>query len=158
MGRDFKQLKWDTALARDCRQLVKLALREDLGRGQDWTTVALVAPDAIGKAALAARRPGVIAGLPAAQMTLEQVDSQIRWSPLVEDGATVLEAPKLIKNGEGFSDVAIAAGVAAGVVAFATTAILMRWFRGHDARGFDPFALYCAVAGAGALTWLALHH
>jgi undecaprenyl-diphosphatase len=72
-------------------------------------------------------------------------------------GATVLEAPKLIKHGAGFSHVAIAAGVAAGVVAFASTAILMRWFRSHDARGFDPFALYCALAGAGALAWLTLH-
>jgi undecaprenyl-diphosphatase len=73
-------------------------------------------------------------------------------------GATVLEAPKLIKHGAGFSHIAIAAGVAAGVVAFATTAIIMRWFRGHDARGFDPFALYCGLAGAGALAWFALHH
>ena len=73
-------------------------------------------------------------------------------------GATVLEAPKLIKHGEHFGDVAIAAGVAAGVVAFATTAILMRWFRGHEARGFDPFAIYCALAGAGSLAWLTLHH
>ena len=73
-------------------------------------------------------------------------------------GATVLEAPKLIKHAEGFSNVAIAAGVAAGVVAFATTAILMRWFKGHDRRGFDPFALYCALAGAGALAWLTFHH
>lgn len=75
-------------------------------------------------------------------------------------GATVLEAPKLLKHGAsaGFGHVAIAAGVAAGVVAFASTAVIMRWFRSHDARGFDPFALYCALAGAGALAWLTLHH
>ena len=53
---------------------------------------------------------------------------------------------------------AIAAGVAAGLVAFASTAVLMRWFRSHDQRGFDPFAIYCALAGAGALAWLTLHH
>jgi undecaprenyl-diphosphatase len=72
-------------------------------------------------------------------------------------GATVLEAPKLIKHGAHFSSVAVAAGVAAGVVAFASTAVLMRWFHSHEAKGFDPFALYCAVAGAGALAWLTLH-
>ncbi len=72
-------------------------------------------------------------------------------------GATALEAPKLIKHGAGFGHVALTAGVAAGVVAFASTAILMRWFRSHEKRGFDPFALYCALAGAGALAWLTLH-
>jgi hypothetical protein len=34
----------------------------------------------------------------------------------------------------------------------------MRWFRGHEARAFDPFAIYCAIAGAGALAWLTLGH
>jgi undecaprenyl-diphosphatase len=72
-------------------------------------------------------------------------------------GATVLEGPKLIKHGAGFSHVAIAAGVAAGVVAFASTVVLMRWFRSHERRGFDPFAIYCAVAGVGALAFLSLH-
>ncbi len=34
----------------------------------------------------------------------------------------------------------------------------MRWFRGHEARGFDPFALGCVVAVAGAVqVWLTLH-
>ena len=72
-------------------------------------------------------------------------------------GATVLEAPKLIKHGGHFGSLAIEAGVAAGLVAFATTAILMRWFRAHEARGFDPFAIYCALAGAGSLAWRFLH-
>jgi undecaprenyl-diphosphatase len=75
--------------------------------------------------------------------------------------ATVLEAPKLLKHGMAhgaFSHTAIAAGAAAGVVAFASTAIIMRWFRSNDARGFDPFALYCGLAGAVALAWLTLHH
>ena len=72
-------------------------------------------------------------------------------------GATVLEAPKLLKHHDKLGDLALAAGVAAGVVAFASTAVIMRWFRGHEARGFDPFAIYCAVAGAGAAIWLTVH-
>jgi undecaprenyl-diphosphatase len=71
-------------------------------------------------------------------------------------GASVLEVPKLLHHGGGFSGVAILAGVVAGVVAFASTVLLMRWFRGHEARAFDPFAAYCALAGAGALAWLML--
>jgi undecaprenyl-diphosphatase len=72
-------------------------------------------------------------------------------------GAGVLEAPKLLHHGGGgFSSVAILAGVVAGVVAFLSTALIMRWFRVREAGAFDPFAIYCAVAGVGALAWLIL--
>ena len=33
----FDQIEWDDATAEDCRQLVRLAIREDLEREQDWT-------------------------------------------------------------------------------------------------------------------------
>ena len=77
-------------------------------------------------------------------------------------GATVLEAPKLLKHGAAhgtFSHIAIAAGVAAGIVAFASTAIIMRWFRSNDARGFDPFARLLRPGGARPLALAdVLHH
>jgi undecaprenyl-diphosphatase len=76
-------------------------------------------------------------------------------------GATVLEAPKLLHHGplsagggHGFSGVAILAGAVAGVVAFVSVAALMRWFKSHEVRGFDPFAIYCWLAGAGSIAWL----
>jgi undecaprenyl-diphosphatase len=66
-------------------------------------------------------------------------------------GAAVLEIPKLLAlPGAGLSGVAIGAGIAAGVTAYASVAFLMRYFRRHN---FDdalvPFAIYCWVAGAG---------
>jgi undecaprenyl-diphosphatase len=75
-------------------------------------------------------------------------------------GAAVLETPKLLHHGGagGFSGVAILAGAVAGVVAFASVSLLMRWFKSHEVRGFDPFAIYCWIAGAGSIAWLALHH
>ena len=72
--------------------------------------------------------------------------------------ATVLEAPKLLKAHDHFSGVAILAGVVAGVVAFLSTVALMRWFKQAEVRAFDPFAIYCALAGAGSLAWLLLRH
>ena len=72
-------------------------------------------------------------------------------------GATVLEAPKLLKSGASFSDIALLSGVTAGVVAFVSVAALMRWFRTHEAKAFDPFAVYCVLAGFGALAWLKFH-
>jgi undecaprenyl-diphosphatase len=70
--------------------------------------------------------------------------------------ATVLETPKLIHNHDKFGAVALVAGAVAGVVAFISTALLMRWFRQVEARAFASFALYCALAGAGSLAWLLL--
>ena len=71
-------------------------------------------------------------------------------------GAGALEIPKLVHNHDRFSAVAIVAGVVAGVAAFLSTVLLMRWFRQTETRAFDPFALYCGLAGAGSLAWLLL--
>ncbi len=67
-------------------------------------------------------------------------------------GAVVLEAPKLIHHPGAFGQSALLAGVVAGVTALVSIWALMRWFKVHEVRGFDPFAIYCALAGA--LVWL----
>jgi nicotinate-nucleotide pyrophosphorylase (carboxylating) len=87
--RDFQQIEWGPALEEDWRNLLALAVREDLERVYDWTTVALVPDDAIGQAQIVARQAGVIAGLPAGQMTVFNFDPRIEWSPLAIDGECV---------------------------------------------------------------------
>ncbi|MGH7193163.1 MAG: hypothetical protein ACREJM_06455, partial [Candidatus Saccharimonadales bacterium] len=62
-GRDFRQVHWDAEVEDDCRQLIRLAVREDLERLYDWTTVALVPDATVGQAQVVARQAGVIAGL-----------------------------------------------------------------------------------------------
>jgi nicotinate-nucleotide pyrophosphorylase (carboxylating) len=64
-------------------------VREDLDRGHDWTTVALVPEGAKGKAAIVPRQAGVLAGLPAAQVALNEMDPQAAFTPLASDGAAV---------------------------------------------------------------------
>jgi undecaprenyl-diphosphatase len=73
-------------------------------------------------------------------------------------GAAVLEVPKLLAlPGAGISSLAIAAGIAAGVTAYASVAFLMRYFRRHNFEdALVPFAIYCWVAGAAAALILAL--
>ncbi|HEY5290637.1 MAG TPA: undecaprenyl-diphosphate phosphatase [Caulobacteraceae bacterium] len=71
-------------------------------------------------------------------------------------GAVALEAPKLIKHHSAFSSTAILAGVVAGLTAFASVWLLMRWFKRPEVKGFDPFAIYCVLAGAGSFAWLLL--
>ncbi len=89
MGADFGEVTWDEALAEDCRQLVRLAIREDLGRLYDWTTVALVPEAANASAVVRSRRAGVVAGIPAAQLALAEYDPQLVWQSSVTDGDTI---------------------------------------------------------------------
>jgi undecaprenyl-diphosphatase len=71
-------------------------------------------------------------------------------------GAVALEAPKLVKHHTGFGVLSLVAGAVAGVTALISVWALMRWFKTHEVKGFDPFALYCGLAGAGAFAWLVL--
>ena len=42
----------------------------------------------------------------------------------------------------------VLSGVVAGVVAYASLVLLMRWFHKHDFEALTPFAYYCWAAGA----------
>jgi nicotinate-nucleotide pyrophosphorylase (carboxylating) len=86
---DFQQVQWDARTIDDCRQIIRLAVREDLDRGLDLTTVALVPPQARGAASVAARQGGTIAGLLAIPLVIEEMNLQASWTPDVEDGAVV---------------------------------------------------------------------
>ncbi len=76
-------------------------------------------------------------------------------------GAAVLELPKLLHAAPATGAAAIAgavlwvAGIVAGLVAYASTAFLMRYFRHREeSAALDPFAYYCWAAGALALIYL----
>ena len=86
---DFRQILWDDQVADDCRQLVRLAIREDLDRGYDWTTVALVPDDARGAATIVARKPGIIAGLPAVRLAMLEFDPRVQIDEYLSDGTAV---------------------------------------------------------------------
>ena len=89
MSKEFQQIRWDDQLEDDCRQIVRLAVREDLDRHFDWTTVALAAPELRGQVALVARQPGVIAGLRAIKTVLDEMEIEACWQPSAEDGQRV---------------------------------------------------------------------
>jgi undecaprenyl-diphosphatase len=70
--------------------------------------------------------------------------------------ASVAEIPKLLHGHElhALFGVALLAAVVAGVVAYASTAFLMRYFRDHDAWALVPFAWYCAIFGGASFLLL----
>lgn len=87
--KDYHDVEWDAALEDDLRQLVRLAVREDLDRHHDWTTTLLVDEQAMSRAVVVARKPGIVAGLPGAALTLAEYDRRIVWTPFVADGTQV---------------------------------------------------------------------
>jgi undecaprenyl-diphosphatase len=69
-------------------------------------------------------------------------------------GASVLEIPKLLKLEDYIaqnSSNIIVSGVVAGMTAYLSIALLMRYFKKHDFEALNPFAYYCWGAGALAL-------
>jgi nicotinate-nucleotide pyrophosphorylase (carboxylating) len=66
--------------------VVRAALLEDLGRAGDITTDAVVPAEAKVEAVIAARQPGVLAGLDAALLAFELIDPALRIERLRADG------------------------------------------------------------------------
>jgi nicotinate-nucleotide pyrophosphorylase (carboxylating) len=71
------------------QQAVEAALLEDLGRAGDLTTQATIPADAEARAIIAARKPGVIAGLDLARAAFHRLDERVRFEAVVEDGSRV---------------------------------------------------------------------
>lgn len=89
MPKEFPQLDWSPAIEADLRQVVQLAVREDVGSGQDWTTLALIGPDVRGRAAVVVREAGVVAGLRAAPIVIDEMRADVRWHTQTADGDEV---------------------------------------------------------------------
>ncbi len=63
--------------------------------------------------------------------------------------AALLEMPKLLSPDlRGELGLALLAGLVAGVVAYGSTALLMRYFKTHEVNALAPFAVYCLALGA----------
>lgn len=70
------------------RNIVKIALREDVGSG-DITTCSTVDRSAVARGVVVAKEAGLIAGLSVAKEVFKQVDKKVKFIPKVKDGAQV---------------------------------------------------------------------
>jgi len=68
---------------------VAAALEEDLGQAGDITTEAIVPEHAEVDAVIAARQPGIVAGLDAALLAFELVDPALHIARICGDGVRV---------------------------------------------------------------------
>ncbi|WP_269583497.1 carboxylating nicotinate-nucleotide diphosphorylase [Roseibium sp. Sym1] len=67
-------------------EAVKSALLEDWGRAGDVTSQATLPPEARATAVIAARKPGVLAGLALAESAFRQTDAALTFDPVLKDG------------------------------------------------------------------------
>ncbi|MDF1487185.1 carboxylating nicotinate-nucleotide diphosphorylase [Tessaracoccus caeni] len=70
--------------------LVAAALREDLGRAGDLTTDSIVPADATATVRLVSREPGVVAGLPVAQLAWGLLEPSVQVDVHLPDGSRVV--------------------------------------------------------------------
>ena len=68
--------------------VIRNALAEDLGDG-DHTTLATIPAEATGKARLLVKQAGIIAGIDVARRVFEQVDAQLVFTQVLNDGDTI---------------------------------------------------------------------
>ena len=118
---------------------------------------------AIGVAQCAALIPGIsrsgatiVTGVVAGLQHKDSARFSFLMAPPIMLGATVHEAPELLREGATFGGAALLSGVVAGIVAFLSIAFLMRYFRQHEFEALNPFAYYCWGAGALSAVIIAL--
>lgn len=95
MKSDFTQVEWDEQLAGACRQIVRLWVQEDLAGASDWTTDAMISEDQLASACLVARADGIVAGLPAVEVALDEMHADISWQTPCSDGDGIVAGAEI---------------------------------------------------------------
>ena len=90
---------------------------------------------------------GVVAGLKHSEAARF---SFLMGAPIIL-AANVYEAPKLMKEGATLGGMAILSGMVAGIFAYLSLTLLMRYFNRHEFEAMSPFAYYCWAAGVISL-------
>ncbi len=86
----------DILLNNDIKELIEIAIREDVGSG-DHSSLACIPADKIGKAYCVAKQDGVIAGIELAGYIFKRLDSDILYHPLKKDGDTIKSGDRIFE-------------------------------------------------------------
>lgn len=89
MAKEFHQVDWDDQLQDDCRRLIALAVREDLGREHDWSTLSIVPETALGKVQIVARQEGVMAGSKIVDLIVEDLELGLQVTHHIADRTSI---------------------------------------------------------------------
>ena len=72
----------------DVDDFIRRALAEDVGDG-DHTTLSTIPAEAMGKARLLVKQEGILAGVEVARKVFTQVDRELTFAPMLNDGAII---------------------------------------------------------------------
>lgn len=144
--------------------IARTALLEDLGRAGDLTSDAIIPPDLVASLALAARQPGVVAGLDVAALAFRLVDPAIRIEFHRADGSDVAAGDTIATVSGRACGLLTAERTALNFLCHLSgiataTAVLVEAVRGHKARivctrkttpGLRALEKYAVRAGGGS--------
>ncbi|GAU80907.1 carboxylating nicotinate-nucleotide diphosphorylase [Bosea sp. BIWAKO-01] len=145
-------------------EAVRTALIEDLGRAGDITTLATIPAGKRARAVIAARKSGIIAGLPFAREAFRQYDPSVRFEAGMSDGdrlepgaivaciegeaRSVLSAERVALNFMGrLSGIATLAAAYVAKVAGTKAMIVDTRKTTPGLRAFEKYAVRCGGAG-----------
>jgi nicotinate-nucleotide pyrophosphorylase (carboxylating) len=83
---DYATVTANSALEKDLRALVRLAIAEDFQGSIDWTTVCLVDPKLSGGCQIVPRQAGICAGLATLPWIVDEFKADLTQQCLIEDG------------------------------------------------------------------------
>src|ERR1700689_3350778 len=80
----------------EVEEVVTRALKEDLGRAGDITSIATIPEDTKGRAVVVARKPGVVSALPLVEAAFRRLDPAVEINPHGRDGMAIGAGTKLM--------------------------------------------------------------
>ena len=139
---------------------VRRALAEDLGEAGDITTESVIPPDRQAVGVIAARKPGVVAGVPVAMRVFQLIDANVRGVAKRDDGAklapgdvvleiegaahSLLKAERVALNFLGhLSGVATATAEIAAAIAHTSTKVCCTRKTTPGLRELEKYAVRC---------------
>lgn len=144
--------------------IIRNALLEDLGHGNDVTSENIIAPDAQATAVMRARSRGVIAGTRIAEMTFQMVDPTLVTNKYVRSGESVLKNKEILSIQGSAASILAAERVALNFITHLSgiataTAAYVKETKGTKAKicctrktlpGLRSLQKYAVLAGGGA--------
>lgn len=94
---DYLPVEIDHALENDLRQLVRLAIAEDLDVGVDWTTVAMIDADRRGACQIVPRVDGIAAGIALAPWIIDEFDADLIVETLIDEGEPLVPGQPIVR-------------------------------------------------------------
>ncbi len=140
--RDYSPVLPDAAMEDDCRQLIRLAVREDLDRAIDWTTVALVDETVRGSCEVVPRQTGICAGLITVPWIIDEMDADLAADLLIKDGDALVVGKPMVRLSGNARDLLTCERLILNMVSrlcgiASLTARFCERLQGHTARLYD---------------------